>query len=130
MQPLRLLAIAGLVIALFTAGWLNAPGARSSLRELRATGATWVELAVTASTPSVRSTVIDRLGHSTPTDASLRTAIAYAHSLGLKVLLKPHIDPFRSQWRGEIGESFTEPQWATWFANYRAFIVHYAFGGV
>ena len=155
MQPLRLLAIAGLVIALFAAGWLNAPagarakatvrefqkgvafagysrdayvgpGARSSLRELRATGATWVELAVTASTPSVRSTVIDRLGHSTPTDASLRTAIAYAHSLGLKVLLKPHIDPFRSQWRGEIGESFTEPQWATWFANYRAFIVHYA----
>jgi len=157
MQRLRLLTIAGLVLALFTAGLLSAPaGARAratvrefqkgvafagfgrsayvgaaalrSLRDLRATGATWAELVVTASTPSVRSTVIDRLGRSTPTDASLRVIIAYAHSLGLKVLLKPHIDATGpgAGWRSEIGQSFTESRWSTWFANYRAFIVHYA----
>jgi hypothetical protein len=100
--------------------------ARRSLRDLRATGATWVELVVTAFTPSVGSTVIDRFGPRTPTDVSIEKIIAYAHSLGLKVLLKPHVDPSRSQWRGDIGQSFTESQWSAWFTSYRAFIVHYA----
>jgi hypothetical protein len=155
MPRLRFLSIAGLVLALFTAGWLSAPAAaldgaafrefqkgiafggyrndayvgsaaRRSLRDLRATGATWVELVVTASTPSVQSTVIDRLGPSTPTDASVQKIIAYAHSLGLKVLLKPHVDPSRAQWRGDIGQSFSESQWSAWFTSYRACIVHYA----
>ena len=154
---LRFLSISGLVLALFTAGWFSTPAAahdrastrefqkgiafdgyrfdayvgpaaRRSLHDLRATGATWVELVVTASTPSVRSTAIDRFGPSTPTDASLRSIIAYAHRLGLKVLLKPHVDPSGSgsHWRGEIGLSFDARQWSIWFANYRAFIVHYA----
>jgi hypothetical protein len=99
---------------------------RRSLRDLRATGAAWVELVVTASTPSVHSTAIDRLGPSMPTDDVLRKTIAYARGLGLKVLLKPHVDAVGSPWRGYIGQGFTESQWDTWFANYRAFIVHYA----
>ena len=115
----------------FTGYWGDAyagSAARRALADLRATGATWVEILVTATTPSVRSTVIDRLGPSTPTDASLRSIIAYAHGLGLKVLLKPHIDPAHvaSQWRGEIGLSFDETQWSAWFAAYGDFIVHYA----
>ena len=104
------------------------PAARHAMRDLRATGATWIEIVVTATTPNVRSTVIDRLGPSTPTDASLQSIIAYAHGLGLKVLLKPHIDPANvsSHWRGEIGASFNETQWSAWFAAYHDFIVHYA----
>ena len=155
MSRLRLLTIAGLALALLMAGWLTEPAAargratvrefqkgvafagmrrethfgtaaRRSLRELRSTGATWVEVVVTASTLSVQSTVIDWLGPSMPTDASLREIIAYARRLGLKVLLKPHVDAAGSPWRGDIGQGFTEQQWGTWFANYRAFIVHYA----
>jgi hypothetical protein len=152
---LRLLTIAGVALVLLTAGRLAEPASaggraaarefqkgvacagfrkvvafdsaeRRSLRDLRATGATWVEVVVTASTPSVRSTVIDRFGPSVPTDATLRTIIAYARNLGLKVLLKPHVDAVGSPWRGDIGQGFGELEWVIWFANYRAFIVHYA----
>ncbi len=48
-------------------------------------------------------------------------AIAQAHALGLKVMLKPHVDVlYEDAWRGEIGESFSEAQWQKWFASYRA----------
>lgn len=56
--------------------------------------------------------------------------ISKAHSLGLKVMLKPHVDlnndPGPNHWWGNIGEGFTEDDWAAWFASYRDFITHYA----
>lgn len=77
---------------------------------------------------TIHSTRIVRRADATPTDESLRVSIAYAHRLGLKVMLKPHIDPWGSDehWRGEIGPGFSPSQWRAWFASYRAFIVHYA----
>lgn len=45
----------------------------------------------------------------TQTDDAVRAAIKYAHSLGMKVMLKPHIDLLRDNkpsgrfWRGDIG---------------------------
>ncbi|MEW5959983.1 MAG: hypothetical protein AB1801_19860, partial [Chloroflexota bacterium] len=54
--------------------------------------------------------------------------IAKAHALGLKVMLKPHVDLLASgQWRGQIGEEFeTEAEWDAWFNSYQNFIRHYA----
>jgi hypothetical protein len=66
---------------------------------------------------------------STPTDASLIHAIDQAHSLGLKVMLKPHVNVSHNVYRGRggIGRDFiTQSSWNNWFASYRAFIEHYA----
>ena len=63
-----------------------------------------------------------------PPDQHLIHAIRDAHQLGLKVMLKPHIwlrDRSQQKWRGAI-EMEDESQWRAWFADYEAFILHYA----
>jgi hypothetical protein len=66
---------------------------RASLRALAATNAEWISLLVTAYQETVNSTTIDFASEPTPSDDSVMDMIRYAHSLGLKVMLKPHIDP-------------------------------------
>ncbi|MEI6452520.1 MAG: hypothetical protein WCP98_21555 [Actinomycetes bacterium] len=115
----------------YTGYWGDAyAGAASdrSLSELRATGADWASMLVTGYQPSVDSTTIDRTSDRTPTDASLIRAIRRARALHLSVMLKPHVDLSEdpAHWRGEIGQSFGDVEWAAWFASYRAFILHYA----
>ncbi|HOM80479.1 MAG TPA: fibronectin type III domain-containing protein [Armatimonadota bacterium] len=58
----------------------------------------------------------------TPSDESVRYIIQQAHARGLKVMLKPHVDPKDGVWRGSITP--TSP--SAWFESYRAFILHYA----
>ncbi len=60
------------------------------------------------------------LGGKTPTDSALAHAINTAHSLGIKVMLKPHLDVDDGTYRGNI---FPEPGW---FDSYWKFIKHYA----
>ena len=115
----------------YTGYWENAyvgAGARASLRELHATGADWAMVLVTVYQDDVDSTTITRTEPNTPTDASLTSIIAYAHHLGLKVMLKPHVDLLNdpSHWRGQIGPDFTDADWTAWFAAYDEQIVHYA----
>jgi len=65
---------------------------------------------------------------SDPPDDHLRRAIADAHAMGLKVMLKPHIwlrDQSAERWRGTIGMR-TEEDWQAWFRNYERVILHYA----
>ena len=54
--------------------------------------------------------------HNNPTEASLVESIAYAHSLGLKVQLKPHIDndDVPQYWRGQIAPTDLN----AWFTSY------------
>jgi hypothetical protein len=115
----------------FTGYWSDSylgSAPRASLRALRATGATWAMVLVTVYQNDIDATTISRTGQETPTDASLRSIIAYAHGLGLKVMLKPQLDLLRdpSHWRGQIGPHFTGAAWAAWFASYQEQIVHYA----
>ena len=115
----------------FTGYWHDSyvgSGPRASLRELRATGATWAMVLVTVYQNDINATTISRTEPDTPTDASLRGIIAYAHRLGLKVMLKPQLDLLSdpSHWRGEIGPNFSDADWATWFAAYDEQITHYA----
>lgn len=118
----------GIAYTGYWSGAYDGEGASKAMKELAATRARWVQVLVTCYQNTIKSTIIDRLGEETPTDASLTKIILYAKSLGLKVLLKPHVDLLNepTRWRGEIGLGFLESEWNLWFSAYRAFIVHYA----
>jgi len=93
-----------------------------SLEALADTGTNWVALIVTWYQNTYRDTSMISDLSKTPTDDSVTHAIETIHRLGMKVMLKPHIDLFDGHWRGEI-----EPRDVkAWFDSYRAFIVHYA----
>ena len=98
-----------------------------SLGEMADTGTEWVSIIATEYQDSISSTHIYPT-NSSPTDSDLIHAINTAHSLGLSVMLKPHIDLSADpdHWRGEIGMYFDESQWDTWFSSYQSFINHYA----
>jgi glycosyl hydrolase family 113 len=96
----------------------------TSRAALRDTGSNWMGLLVTWYQQDASSNVIAR--HPDPnkdhTDARIRTAIRDAHSRGLQVMLKPHVDALNGQWRGDFNPS--NP--AAWFQSYTQFILHYA----
>jgi hypothetical protein len=105
-------------------GWM----AEESLKNLKKTNAQWTSLLVTAYQDNFNSTVIDYDSAYTPSDDSLVHIISFAHQLGLKVMLKPHVDLLNDpgHWRGQIGQNFSETGWQQWFGSYRQFILHYA----
>jgi hypothetical protein len=99
-----------------------------AMDRLAATNASWTSVLVTAYQETIHTTSIDFTGPPTPTDASVERVIRRAHDLGLKVMLKPHVDLSNDDqhYRGEIGPNFTAADWAAWFVSYRPFILHYA----
>ncbi|MBT4502841.1 MAG: hypothetical protein HOC74_34225 [Gemmatimonadetes bacterium] len=110
-------------------GRYSSLSADRSLRNLAETGADWISLLVTGYQDDVGSTDIVITLEKTPTDEDLVHVIEEAHALGLKVMLKPHVDLFDDpdHWRGQIGGEFeSEMGWEAWFSSYRDFIFHYA----
>jgi hypothetical protein len=111
-------------------GLYTLPAAEQSMKNLASTGANWIGLNVVCLQETYASTQIVRQPPCTATDAELIRMIDLAHSLGMKVMLRPQVgvsnnDP--SHWSGNIGSAFnTEDQWKEWFASYREFINHYA----
>jgi Glycoside Hydrolase Family 113 len=96
-----------------------------SLRHLAETGAEWISITVNWHQDSLESTRIYR-HQQTLTDEDLIHVISLAHSLGLKVMLRPTINISHGT-IGEIGQAFTsESQWSEWFSSYRTFIEYYA----
>ena len=94
---------------------------QKSLAELAATGATWVALTPTLYVRDRRDSVVAASAN-TPSDESLRSAIRAAHALGLKVVLKPHVDALTGGQR-----AWLEPKDpARWFETYRAYLIGYA----
>ena len=119
----------GMDYASWWQGQYSTTSADQSLANLKVTGTKWLGLVATCYKETYASTGITCALERTPTDDDLVHAVTYAHSLGMKVMLKPHLDLNNdpSHWRGEIGAGFTsETQWQTWFASYRTFINHYA----
>jgi hypothetical protein len=119
----------GISYASWWQGRYSTPAGDQSLRNLADIGANWIALIVTGYQETITSTKITRSLPKTPTDADLIHVIALAHDLGLKVMLKPHVDLSNdpAHWRGQIGTGFTnEDEWQAWFASYRDFINHYA----
>jgi len=117
----------GISYAAWWEGAYQAPEADQSLVNLAATGANWIALIVTGYQETVSSTSITYTPPRTPTDADLIHAIEQAHSLGMKVMLKPHVDlsDDPDHWRGQIRFE-DEADWQAWFTSYRDFINHYA----
>lgn len=96
-------------------------GFRQSLQDLRDTGASHVIFVIPYYQSSTSSDDISR-GWNTPSDDVLISAIDYAHSLGLEVVLKPHLDVYTGEWRAEINAADRD----RWFDNYGNMLRHYA----
>jgi hypothetical protein len=93
-----------------------------ALADLRATGAEWVSVIVTWYQDDKTSTTIYADPRRTPSDAAVVHAINEAHRLGLRVMLKPHVDAQSGEWRGD----FRPADLDKWFESYEEFITHFA----
>ena len=90
--------------------------------ELAGTKANWAGLLVTWYQENSFAEAIYADPEKTPSDAALAYAIRELKARGLKAMLKPHVDGADGSWRGEFGP----PDPDAWFANYAAFVLHYA----
>jgi hypothetical protein len=95
------------------------------------TGANWLAIVVKCFQTSRTSVEIRCLtDQGTATDDELRHVIHRAHDLGLKVMLKPHVDllDLENSSSGRFAISFgaDETAWDAWFNSYTVFITHYA----
>lgn len=100
---------------------LGSSGMRTSLDNLKKTGASHVTFVVPYYQSNTQTTDIAP-GWNTPTDAALISAIDYARSIGLTVGLKVHIEPYSGDWRAYINPSDR----TTWFKNYGNYLVRLA----
>jgi hypothetical protein len=94
-------------------------------------GANWIAVIVRCFQTRLTSTDIEcRPNDKTVTDDELRHVIQQAHSLGLKVMLKPQVELLNlkdaTSGRFAIDFGADESAWAAWFAAYTRFITHYA----
>ncbi|HYF13138.1 MAG TPA: hypothetical protein VD928_02495 [Candidatus Paceibacterota bacterium] len=94
---------------------------KASLRNLDATGANFVAFVVPYYQSNTHSIDIAP-GWNTPTDAALVSAITFAHSLGLNVAIKVHVEPYSGEWRAYINPSDR----AGWFRNYGNYVLSLA----
>lgn len=92
---------------------------RQSVQNLKATGATYVALVIPIYQANFSSSDIYP-GGNTPSDQSITNAIAYIHSQGLHVMIKPHLDAQSGGWRADINAGNRD----AWFANYGNFLNH------
>lgn len=94
-------------------------------------GVNWVCLAFSVKQEHFFSTDIFFDYKETAADLEIMEAIRHFHEKGIKVCLKPMIDCRDGVWRAQINfpdeNMFNEDSyWCKWFANYSAFLVHYA----
>jgi hypothetical protein len=90
-------------------------------------GADWIALIVKCQQATLASTDINCAADTTATDSELAHVIQQAHSLGIKVMLKPHIDLTNpGDGRHNINFGSDESAWDKWFASYSAMMTSYA----
>ncbi|RJQ32105.1 MAG: hypothetical protein C4562_03500 [Actinobacteria bacterium] len=93
------------------------------IRRIASTGANTIALVPLWYTTNLTQSDIHPEPEDTATDASLIHAIKLSHSLGIKVNLKPFVDPKTGgTWRAK----YHPKNWQEWFNNYNVFIKHYA----
>jgi len=97
------------------------PAASDSRRALAATGAGWGGLLTTWYMERKESNDIRPVANRSNDDDVVRQAIDEMHALGLKVMLKPHVDVEDGTWRAQIAP--TNPD--RWFESYAAFMDHH-----
>jgi len=124
----------GFTIAAYSQDELGSSNTAASLQQLSLAGANSVTFVVTWYQDSVYSSSIYRT-QNTASDASLTTAIVRARALGLKVIIKPHVDSIDGNWRAHIHPcSITNVEpcptvndlSGAWFSSYDAMMLRYA----
>lgn len=98
------------------------PAATESRRALAATGARWAGVLTTWYMETRTSSRIRPHPERSNADGVVRQAIAELRALGLRVMLKPHVDVEDGTWRAQIEPA--DP--ALWFDSYAAMLDHYA----
>jgi len=113
------------------ATWSNtgflSPKSDESLASMSDTGVNCVQIVPTWYQKTYDSTIMTKKANRSPTDKSIIHAIRQAHSTGMAVMLKPHIDLIANDgnYRADIGFS-SEEDWEKWCKNYINFITQYA----
>ncbi len=115
-------AIRGITLVDWSPAGYGKATADSALSAIAAVGASHVAILVTAYQSDHSASQIHNDSARTPTLESVRKALARAGSLGLKVVVKPHVDLDDGTWRGHINPS--DP--AAWFASYKQFLGPFA----
>lgn len=102
---------------------------RMQLQKIRDLGANWVAVNDFAYMRSVTRPQIIFNRDRTMREDDLVKCIEDARSIGLKVLVKPHIWSHEfvdnRKWHGDIKMS-SEPDWDAWFAQYHDYLMHHA----
>jgi len=110
----------GVVYTSWSRTELGTNASDKTLEHLKDLGVSHLGIMVVWMQETIEEKVIYRDEKDTPDDQALVHAINQAHSLGMKVMLKPHVDIQTDDWRGDIIPS------ADWFASYQDFIIYYA----
>ena len=113
--------------------YLSAEGEKS-VERLKEHGVNFVALVVNQFLETFHSTRIFPLNSRTQDDDELALHIDRLHKAGIRVMLKPMIDPLDSVWRGNIRQyrgirifaDIDSDTVTPWFLSYREFINRYA----
>jgi hypothetical protein len=115
--------------AILTSWWFsdyNAPVTDAALEHLHDLGVESVAILTTYYQDHPLSTDIQPDPLKTPSDSGLVHAIQKAKSLGMRTVIKPHVDLYAGGWRGNIDFGLADSAWADWFTSYSNFMMHYA----
>jgi hypothetical protein len=112
----------GINFTSITSGQFQSQRSTDLLTYFNGLGGDTVAIVCTWFQPTLTSTTISRSATKTVPDADVIKAIRDAKALGMKVMLKPHVDVDTGEWRGEIYPS----DWAAWFSSYQTFLNTYA----
>ncbi|MBD3359485.1 MAG: hypothetical protein GF365_02145 [Candidatus Buchananbacteria bacterium] len=98
----------------------------NTLLQMKDDGCERIALVITWYQDSLTATTIYDGDTKTPSDTGITHVTNYAHSLGLDVYFKPHVDIWQRSdlWRGDITFA-NEADWTAWFASYNSFISYY-----
>ncbi len=94
---------------------------KQSIQDAKAIGVNYVTLIVPVYQSNLYSTDVHS-GWNTPTEQSLADGIAYAHSQGMGVNVKMHVESYTGEWRAHIDPSDR----MTWFNNYNSHVQRFA----
>lgn len=112
----------GMTFASWENGQWSGLDSKSALDDLKATGTNYVAVVVTQYMANGTASAIGPDATKTASNADVVAAIQKIHALGMKVMLKPHVDVVGGLWRGSITPTDT----AAWFTSYQSFINAYA----
>ncbi len=110
----------GVVYTSWSRTELDTSASDQTLEYLKGLGVRHLGIMVVWFQDSIEEDVISPDANDTPEDKALAHAINKAHSLGMKVMLKPHVDVKTDEWRGDIIPS------DAWFVSYKDYLLRYA----